>query len=83
MLPTWFDIQIQAEFKREQAKKVAENYHILRIQREAEYRSIKHRIIQFGAWLERIGCNLQSRYATRPGLEMSMPPVKDVRVQNC
>jgi len=83
MLPTWLDIQIQAEFNREQAAKAAETYHILRMQRETRSRTIKHRIVQFGAWLERIGCSLQSRYASRPSLEVSMTSVNDVRFQNC
>jgi len=83
MLPSWLDLQRQAEFNRERAEKAAEVHHILRLQREAKGRSRGHRIVQFGAWLERIGCRLQSRYAHRPSLDVGSIPVKDVRLQSC
>jgi hypothetical protein len=83
MLPTWLDIQIHAEYTRERAEKTAKAYHILRMQREAKGRSIDHRIVQFGAWLERLGCRLQSRYARHPNMEIRMTSVCDAGLQSC
>ena len=83
MIPSWLDLQGQAEFNRERAEKAAKTNHILRIQREAKGRSSGHRIVQFGVWLEQIGCKLQSRYATPTGLNVCMTSVNDTSLQSC
>ena len=82
MLPTYHDLLILAESNRERTRKWERDY-ILLASAQGGKRRITSVIVRFGAWLEKVGARLQTRYAKQPNLEVSMQSSSDVSLQSC
>jgi hypothetical protein len=82
MLPTWRDVIVQAEINRERTRN-AETNHILRASAAEEQFKLSVFLVRFGVWLEMVGCRMQSRYAQRPNLEVSLGTSHDIGYQSC
>ena len=81
MFPTLLDLEVQKQINHERIMKAA-----LRRQYKSHAKPanvvLKEQIVRFGVWLERLGCRLQSRFAS-PNLDLGSTPVHDAPLQSC
>ena len=82
MFPTLQDLDVQNQINHEHILKVA-----LRRQMKSQTRGSRKimaaKVVRFGAWLERVGCRLQSRFSPPASLEMGSTTMNDAHLQSC
>ncbi len=79
MFPTLLDFEVQKQINEEHILKAAQRRQ-LRHEIQGKPRSLSFVVVQFGSWLERIGCWLQQRFSPASSLGAS---VTDARLQQC
>jgi hypothetical protein len=82
MFPTLLDFEIQKQINQEHIMKAALRRQ-LKANTSGGAHGFKSGIVRFGAWLERLGCRLQERFAPPCNLEFGGAPFQDATPQSC
>jgi hypothetical protein len=82
MFPTLLDLDVQTQINEEHILKITRRRQMAAHKPAARIRFIKL-IVRFGAWLERMGRKLQTRYSPTSALAMTTTCLKEAHLQQC